>query len=257
VIYFLLPAYNEENDLPKVLQAVSGVKFPDDEFHIVVVDDGSTDRTPAILDEWSAKSPITILTHSPNRGLGRAMSTGMTHLAGRISENDAVVALDSDNTHDPGLAVRMREKQLHDDLDVVIASRYAVEDGEDRGKEVGLAFHRKILSRSASFILDTAFHVPAAQDYTCGFRLYSGRILKKARRIYGEEFVMERNFVCMAEILVKLDHIGAKVGEVPLTLRYDLKGGASKLKIMRTVLQYLDLIWRYKVNHELNKYHGV
>ena len=121
-------------------------------------------------------------------------------------------------------------------------------------KEIGLALHRKILSKGASFLLDTTFHVTGAEDYTCGFRLYSGSILKKAREIYGDKLVEEPNFVCMAEIMVKLHHIGAKVGEVPLILRYDLKGGASKLKIIQTVLRYFRLIWRYKVLGELKKY---
>ncbi len=253
MIYFLLPAYNEENDLPKVLQTISGLQFPDENWHVVVVDDGSNDRTPEILLEWSEKIPMTVLTHSPNQGLGRAMRTGFNHLATTISDNDAVVALDADNTQTPSLAIRMRKKQLDDDLDVVIASRYCVED-DDKGEEIGLAMHRKILSRGASALLDLTFHVSGAKDYTCGFRLYSARILKKAMEVYGDNFVDEPNFVCMAEILVKLSHIKAKVGEVPLVLRYDLKGGASKLRVMRTVLRYFRLIWRYKVLGELRKY---
>jgi dolichol-phosphate mannosyltransferase len=147
----------------------------------------------------------------------------------------------------------MREKQRSDDLDVVIASRYA-SDGAEKGKEVGLAFHRKILSRGAGLILQIAFHIGGAKDYTCGYRLYSGKILKKAAHIYGEKLVEEPNFVCMVEILVKLDHIGARIGEVPLVLRYDLKAGASKMKIFRTVMRYFGLIWQYKVMGELRKY---
>ena len=254
MIYFLLPAYNEENDLPKVLTAISGLKFPDEDWHVVVVDDGSSDNTPTLLKEWSGKIPLTILTHSPNKGLGRAMRTGLAHLVEIIKETDAVVALDADNTQPPPLAIRMRRKQQDTRLDVVIASRYCVEGDEDKGTEVGLALHRKILSRGASFLLDTSFHVTGARDYTCGFRLYSGSILKVAGKIYSDRLVEEPNFVCMAEILVKLHHIGAKVGEVPLTLRYDLKGGASKLKIVGTVMRYFRLIWRYKVLGELKKF---
>jgi len=254
VIYFLLPAYNEENDLPKVLEAISALKFPDEDWHVVVVDDGSSDSTPLILTDWSGKIPLTILTHSPNAGLGRAMRTGLDHLAAMVTDADAVVALDADNTQPPSLAVRMRAKQIADSIDIVIASRYCEEGDDDKGKEIGLALHRKILSRGASFLLETAFHVTGARDYTCGFRLYSGSIIRKAKNIYGDRLVEEPNFVCMAEILIKLHHIGAKVGEVPLTLRYDLKGGASKLRIVRTVLRYFRLIWRYKFAKELSKF---
>jgi dolichol-phosphate mannosyltransferase len=253
VIYFLLPAYNEEKALPLLLEAISVLQFPSESWHVVVVDDGSSDGTPALLKDWANKIALTALTHAPNQGLGRAMRTGLMYLAGIVSDDDAVVALDSDNTHPPALAIKMREKQHRDNLDVVIASRYASE-GSESGKEVGLALHRKILSRGAGLILQTAFNIKGARDYTCGFRLYSGTILKKAVKIYGENLVEERNFVCMVEILVKLDHIGARIGEYPLVLRYDLKTGASKMKIVKTVMRYFGLIWQYKVLGMLDKY---
>jgi len=255
VIYFLLPAYNEETGLPLVLDAVSKLKFPDEDVHVLVVDDGSSDNTPFILTEWSGRIPMTIITHAVNEGLGRAMRSGLMYLGDVVKDNDAVVALDSDNTHDPSLAIRMRRKAVDNNLDIVIASRYHTED-EESGKEIGLAPHRKIMSRGASWLLSLAFHVKRASDYTCGFRLYSGSILKKAIGIYGDKLVEERNFVCMAEILVKLAHIGAKVGEAPLTLRYDLKSGASKLRVMRTIARYLRMIWRYKALGELRQYKG-
>ena len=253
MIYFLLPAYNEESALPLVLETISGLEFPGEQWHVVVVDDGSSDGTPALLAEWAEKIPMTVLTHSPNKGLGRAMRTGLTHLAGIIKPDDAVIALDADNTQNPELSLKMRKKQLANDLDIVIASRYHRDENES-GKEVGLAWHRKVLSRGAGIILDAAFRVKGAKDYSCGFRLYSGRILLRAGDVYGEKLVEEPNFVCMAEILVKLDHIGAKIDEVSMVLRYDLKGGASKMRVVGTVLRYFRMIWRYKVLGELRKY---
>lgn len=249
----MLPAYNEESSLPLLLESIQKLKFPSEDWHVVVVDDGSRDRTPDILKEWSSKLPLTILTHSPNQGLGRAMRTGFNYLAKTVTDDDAVVALDSDNTHPPELAVKMREKQKLHGLDIVIASRYASENGES-GKEIGLAFHRKVLSRGAGIILQTAFRIKGAKDYTCGFRLYSGSILKKAVQVYGESIVEEPNFVCMVEILVKLAHIGAKIGEVPLVLRYDLKTSSSKMKIMRTIIRYFGMIWEYQVKGKLKMY---
>ncbi|MFH1675900.1 MAG: glycosyltransferase family 2 protein [bacterium] len=253
MIHFLLPAYNEENALPALLDTISAIKFPNEEWRVVAVDDGSSDRTPEILSEFSSRIPLTVLTHSPNMGLGRAMRTGLSHLSKIIGDNDAIVALDADNTQNPELTAKMRVKQLAENLDIVIASRYC-EDENEKGEEVGLAVHRKILSRGASWLLDSFFHLKGTRDYTCGFRLYSGQIIKKAFRIYGDNFPEEADFVCMAEILIKLDHIGGKIGEVPLTLRYDLKHGASKLKIMRTILRYFRLIWRYRIMGDLKRY---
>ena len=246
MIYFLLPAYNEKTGLPPVLESISRLNFPGENWHVVVVDDGSSDGTAEMLAEWSNRIPMTVLTHELNRGLGRAMRTGLKYLSGIITDSDAVVALDSDNTHDPSVALAMREKQLKENLDIVIASRYC-ESENSRGEEIGLALHRKILSRGASWLLDFFFRVKGARDYTCGFRLYSGSILRRAVNAFGDRLVEEKNFVCMAEILVKLAHIGAEVDEVPLTLRYDLKGTASKLRIFRTIMRYFHLIWRYKL----------
>lgn len=254
MIYFLLPAYNEEVALPLVLKAISSLEFTDEKWLVVVVDDGSTDGTPEILRDWSDRIPLNVLIHSPNQGLGRAMRTGLEFLGGVLTDGDAVVALDSDNTHDPSLAVRMRREQKENELDIVIASRYFRGGGDDRGREIGLTYRRKILSRVASFLLGLVFHLRGARDYTCGFRLYSGRILRVGREVYGERLVEEPNFVCMAELLVKLARLGARIGEVPLTLRYDLKGGASKLRMPQTILRYLRLIWRYKVLGELRRF---
>jgi dolichol-phosphate mannosyltransferase len=60
--------------------------------------------------------------------------------------------------------------------------------------------------------------------------------------------VEEGGFTCMAEILLKLGRGGAKVTEWPLILRYDLKEGASKMKIMRTISRYFAMAWRVRTN---------
>ena len=59
----------------------------------------------------------------------------------------------------------------------------------------------------------------------------------------------------MAEILIKLNHLGARVGEVPLVLRYDFKTGPSKMKFARTIWRYMILVRRLKklVSQELVK----
>ena len=121
--------------------------------------------------------------------------------------------------------------------DVVIASRYA-----DGGKEVGLSHARHIFSGGASFLLRLFFPIPGARDYTCGYRAYRVELLQRAFRVYGPELIEERGFTCMAELLIKLGKLGARLGEVPLILRYDLKSGPSKMKVMATIARYGVLI---------------
>ena len=202
----------------------------------MVVDDGSTDATvPVCRTRWD-KMPLEVVCHGRNLGLGSAMLTGLRHCLSKCGAGDVVIALDADNTHSPSLMPEM-VRALRAGSDVVIASRYA-----DGGQEIGLAGTRKILSRGASTMLRVAFPIPGARDYTCGYRAYSSHILEQGFRAYSEGLIRETGFVCMAELLIKLGSIGARVSEVPLVLRYDLKTGASKMKVVRTISRYFRLV---------------
>ena len=124
---------------------------------------------------------------------------------------------------------------------MVIASRYA-----PGGEEVGLTRLRQFLSRGASFLLTLTVPVRGARDYTCGFRLYRAATLRRAAAAWGDALIEEAGFTCMAELLLKLGRGGARVAESPLILRYDLKEGASKMKMMRTISRYFTLIQRIR-----------
>lgn len=242
MIYILLPAFNERKALPKLFNTIEqAFTMAGEEYTVVVVDDGSTDETVKIAQDYAVGMPVIVLQHATNKGLGAAMNTGLSYLSRVAVDTDYIVALDADNTHNPQLIFTMIDKS-REGQDVVIASRYA-----SGGREIGLTLHRKLLSRGASVLLSAFFRVKGAKDYTCGFRAYSARIIKLAFQFYGEKFVEEKGFVCMAEILVKLDRLSARVGEVGLVLRYDLKEGASKMQVGKTIFGYFRLIFTQKV----------
>ncbi|MCG3153114.1 MAG: Undecaprenyl-phosphate mannosyltransferase [bacterium] len=238
----LLPAYNEAAALPKLLPAL-GTALQGRDYRILVVDDGSADATQALAREAARDWPVIVEPHDRNRGLGQAMATGFAWVSAHVeTPHDVVVALDADNTHPATLIDTMTARIANDTADVVIASRYA-----PGGAEVGLAKHRQILSRGASWLLSSAFPIPGARDYTCGFRAYRVATLQRAFETYGPAgLVTQRGFACMAEILIKLHLIQARIDEVGLVLRYDLKEGASKLPVARTIQQYLGLIRELK-----------
>jgi dolichol-phosphate mannosyltransferase len=244
MIHVMLPAYNEERALPLLLESYSkllGERQVD--YRVIVVDDGSVDRTAELTEQYAGRMPLELLRHGINRGLGAAMRTGLSHVAKISGPADLVVTMDADNTHNPEILFQMVEK-IEQGADVVIASRY-----ETGGKEVGLTIHRKILSHGASFLIDKCFRVEGAKDYTCGYRMYRTSVIKQAFERYGEDFITENSFVCMAEILIKTAYLPAKVAEVPLVLRYDLKEGTSKMKKIRTIMRYVRFIIREKRNH--------
>jgi len=239
LIIVLLPAYNEENSLPVLIPSIDKELHEIGDYRIVVVDDGSTDRTPAILSDLENKYPILILKHEKNMNLGRAMLTGFSYIRDNIPDDDLIITMDADNTHSPSIIKALIENESKGD--VGIASRY-----RRGGGEKGLSETRSIMSRGAGILLDMAFHVPNVRDYTCGFRLYHPLIIRKGFEIYGDDFISEVGFTVMAEILIRLHFAGAAFYEVPMILRYDLKSGPSKMKVMKTVVRYFSLISKLK-----------
>ncbi len=243
MITVLLPAYNEEKSLPQLLDRIAayGQANPAEPYQVIVVNDGSRDATAAIATEYATRMPVHLINHDGNKGLGTAMKTGLSAVARVTGPGDAVVTMDADNTHDPALIGAMRS-ELNKGYDLVIASRYQI-----GGKEIGLSLPRHIFSKGASLLLRSFFPIAGARDYTCGFRMYSGLLMQRAVVTYGDKLVEEQGFTCMAEILIKMARLGARVSEVPLILRYDLKEGSSKMNVQRTIRRYFVLIahnWR-------------
>jgi dolichol-phosphate mannosyltransferase len=238
----VLPAYNEENSLPELLKRIDqAMNVFTLSYRSLVVNDGSQDRTLEKVRQLTGVYPIEILDHGVNKGLGQAILTGLRRASELAAEDDLIISMDADNTHDPMLVGEMVRK-IQSGNDLVIASRY-----EKGGREVGLSWLRHILSGGASTLLRLFFPIPGARDYTCGYRAYTGRILQTAFRVYGNDLVEERGFTCMAEILLKMRSLNARVSEVPLVLRYDLKTGPSKMKIIRTILRYAVLMTRIRL----------
>ena len=237
MIYLLLPAYNEEHDIGHLLDKIPlAARDWGMDYQIVVVNDGSQDGTVREVKRRQADMHLELIEHPVNRGLGQAMLTGFCYIVDLIADDDVVVAMDADNTHDPSRIGDM-VKSVRQGADVVIASRYV-----SGGQEIGLSLRRKIFSRCASLLLKFFFPMESARDYTCGYRGYRGGMLKQSCSIFGSSLIEEHGFTCMAEILIKMRSLSARVTEVPLILRYDLKTGPSKMKVTRTILRYFVLI---------------
>lgn len=240
-----LPAYNEERSLPALLircvPVAQALAAEGRQFKVVVVDDGSKDSTIATAQSFADRLAIEVVPHVVNQGLGAALRTCLASGLARVGDDDVVATMDADNTHDPGLLPAMWHHLENTPGDVVIASRYT-----PGGDEVGLTPLRKVLSRGASFLLTMTVPVKGARDYTCGFRVYRASMLRKASEQWKDKLIEESGFTCMAEVLLKLGRGGARVLEWPLILRYDLKEGASKMKIMRTITRYFAMAWRVR-----------
>ena len=242
-VIVVLPAYNEEQGVGLLLPRLATVMRDGGLAHeIVVVDDGSTDATARIVDEHRASLPIRLERHPVNRGLGETIRDGLKAALERAADDDVIVVMDADNTHPPDLIVAMVES-LRGGADVVIASRYRPGAGVH-----GVPVHRRMLSVGARLAFRLFFPIPGVRDYTCGYRGYRASLLRRAFQRHGDAFVDQRGFQCMADILLKLRGLDPVFREIPLVLRYDLKPGASKMKVARTIGQSLALLARRRLS---------
>ncbi len=234
-ITVMLPAYNEEKDLPVLLNRIQQALSEWANYRILVVDDGSKDQTAQIVRDAGTRMPIVLIQHPQNMGLGAAMRTG---LKAASLDSDIVVTLDADNSQDPELIRRMVE-QLVTGYDVVIASRF-----QPGAQEIGVPPFRVFLSHVSSAGIRTIVRYPGVRDYTCGFRVYRGETLRHLIQVFGDNFIRENGFSCMFELLLNLRSLRARVSEVALVLRYDLKEGVSKMRILRTMWRYVITLTR-------------
>jgi dolichol-phosphate mannosyltransferase len=234
-----LPAFNEEPNLPDLLAridlALSEVPLS---YRILLVDDGSTDSTASVAEDWASKIPIEVRRHPINMGLGATLRDGLEWARDVAGPQDVIVTMDSDNSHTPELIVRM-VRMIREGYDVVVASRF-----QDGSRVRGVPFSRRVLSRLASWLFRIVFPIKGIKDYTSGYRAYKAGVLQQALD-QDPTFFDQDGFQAMVDVLLKLRRNQSLIfGEAPLILRYDMKEGESKMDVGGTVKDTLKLVWR-------------
>ncbi len=235
MIIAVLPAYNEEKALPPLLDRFAQLfedHFP--QSRIVVVDDGSTDSTGEVIRSYR-RFPVNLIEHERNQGMGAALKTGLTRAIVDAEEDDIIVTMDSDNTHNPALVRRMAGL-IEEGNDVIIASRF-----QPGARVLGLSPWRHFTSWGATWLFRILFPIPGVKDYTCGFRAYRAGLLKQALERWGNQFIVSSGFSCQVDLLLRLRQLNAVMNEVPLILRYDHKPGKSKMNVTKTIRETLVL----------------
>lgn len=238
--WVILPAYDEARGIAELFRRLAEA-LPPGSYHVLLVDDGSRDGTSEVASRAAheAGCPLTVVRHARNQGLPAAMRDGLRWAAQRAAPTDAIVCLDADNTQDPALIPQLL-RTLEEGHDIAIASRY-----RPGAAEAGVPLRRRILSRGANLMLQLLAPVPGVRDYTSGYRAYRAAAVQEALRRFGDAVVESSTFACTAELLLRLGSLGYRAREVPLPLRYDMKQGASKIRVLPTVLEYLELVARF------------
>lgn len=115
-----IPVYNEQKHVARVLERV--LAHAD---HVLVLDDGSTDATSALL----AQFPVEVIRHSTNRGYGRSLADAFRWA--QVDGFDWIITMDCDEQHEPAAIPEFLEAAARDDADVISGSRYLLRHDDD------------------------------------------------------------------------------------------------------------------------------
>ncbi|MFN6090467.1 MAG: glycosyltransferase [Cyclobacteriaceae bacterium] len=236
MIFFLIPVFNEEKNIPGLYRELSGLTLTES-FCFVFSDDGSTDSSKQIIRELFPASQVMILGDGVNRGPGAAFNAGFEWILQQSkSSDDRIVTLEADCTSDLSiLPVMLALNKM--DYDLVLASVYAQGGGFDQ-----TSFYRKFTSAVANFLFRFLFDVKVL-TLSSFYRVYSVCLLKRVKANHPV-LIKETGFICMLEILVKSLKSGARVIEVPMKLHSSKRQGHSKMKVFKTTLQYFKFLFK-------------
>ena len=239
MIIFVVPVYNEERNIERLLNDLSGrAREKNWDYRICIADDGSRDNTVRIAESMKGKIPLEVAANPVNMGPGAAFDRGFRHVLEYTGPEDIVVTMEADNTSDLEILDKMLER-IRSGADLVLASCYA-----KTGEVKGTTFYRKILSKGANLLIRMISRNKEIQTYSSFYRCYRAGLLKRAYELYGNRFVEEQGFVCAVDILLKLQKLGIRVEEVPMVLKCDQRVDKSKMKTLLTTLSYLRLFSR-------------
>lgn len=239
MIYVVMPAFNEEEGLEKLLNRIKTVmEYEKYDYKVVIVNDGSVDRTEYVLICHKSALPLEYYNMEKNSGITDVFRRAFSIVLAEAKDDDIVIALDSDNTQSPYVMIDLI-RSIKNGYDLVIASRFV-----PGSRVIGVPFFRNILSNGVTLILGTLFPYGEIKDYSTFYRAYRVSMLKEANtKMEINELIKGHGFSSMASFLLKLCYLcKPKVKEVPITLRYDLKEGGSGIRIFKTIKGYLKLI---------------
>jgi len=220
----VIPAYNEENGIADIVERVLSVKEPLAEagvsdMELIVVDDGSRDRTAEIVERCP---DVRLIRHATNKGYGAALKTGFSNAKG-----DLLAFLDADGTYPPEFFPKLCQAAIEQEADLVIGSRMAGEESEmPVTRRIGNFFFANLISLISNHRIS---------DSSSGMRVLRREVLPA---LYPLPDGLNFTPVMSTRAL----HEGIKMVEVPIT--YSERVGRSKLSVVRDGTRFLNsIIW--------------
>ncbi|MGQ9663643.1 MAG: glycosyltransferase family 2 protein [Kiritimatiellia bacterium] len=218
-ISVVLPAYNEEKNVPNtVAEVVDTLQQITQDYEVIVVNDGSKDRTAEVTRELALENPrVRLVEHEVNRGYGAAVHSGFY-----AATKELVFMTDADNQFN----VSEISKLLPHigEFDLVIGYRVKRQD----------PFIRKINAFGWCWLINVLFGY-TARDVDCAFKLFKREVLDNVS-------IESRGATFSAEFLVRAKRKGYRIREVPVTHRPRIAGKQTGARIDVILRAFRELI---------------
>ena len=214
----IIPAYNEQENIGKVL---SGIKdnLIGDRYEVIVIDDGSTDSTTEVVKKMNG---VRLIRHEENKGYGAALKTGI-----RKANYETVVVIDADGTYPVESIKKMISLFYQENLDMLVGAR--------RGEKLSISFLRKLAKAILSYLANylTGTTIP---DLNSGLRVFKKEIVENDMNIFPDGF----SFTITITLLMLTN--GYVVKYIPIN--YYKRKGKSKIRPLRDSFIFFQLIVR-------------
>jgi dolichyl-phosphate beta-glucosyltransferase len=229
LLSIIIPAHNEEHRLPGSLKKIDDfLRKQTYQAEVIIVENGSSDRTTAVVEAFMVNHPYVRLIQADSRGKGLAVRMGMLAACGEyrfVCDADLSMPIDEIVKFLPPYTAG---------YDIIIATR----EGKDAHR-IGEPTYRHIMGRINNVIIKLIV-LPDFQDTQCGFKMFSGRV---AEDLFGVQQLAGIGFDI--EILYVAKKRGYKVREVPITWFFDPD---SRIRLIHDSLHILSEIFQIRHN---------
>ncbi len=205
----VIPVYNEEKSAVEVIKKVDEVKIPDCEKEIIVINDGSSDKTGEIIKNFLKKQKyknVFFYEHKQNMGKGAAVRTGFEHATG-----DYIVIQDADTEYNPNDIPKLLEPIRKNEAKVVFGTRLNRLPHFLKEESNGLFLSHYFGNRFLSLITSLLYFQWITDMETC-YKIFPKSAVNTMQ-------LHARGFEFEPEITAKLLKLGLKIKEIPITTK--------------------------------------
>lgn len=226
-ISVIMPAYNVEDTLKEaVAKTLDTLASIVDDYEVIIVDDGSTDRTAEIASSLDKNPHLKVLRHARNMGKGAAIKTGVKHATGEYT-----ILIDADMEINPeqirGLITMLRE------YDVIVASKRC------KGSIYKAPLMRKILSTAFNALTMLLLKVKI-RDTQTGLKAFKSTWLKRIMNL-----ILVKRYAYDAEVLAVANLLKLKIGEVPVHVVQSAR--FSPRAVMHMLIDLMGITYRLRL----------